>query len=149
MIDAKMDDDLMALEKANQLFNSILFNANGGQQIKKDNWDCFLWNVSLNYKGNSMFFNYHTGLAHVTKPKHKLMAPMPIKPNLKDVMYAILSDGDALNDNFADWCANYGYDDDSISALNTYNQCCKIGKDLKSLFSNDELEIMREALQDY
>ena len=43
-----------------------------------------------------------------------------------------------------DFCAEYGYSDDSINALNTYNALIKQSVGVKELFTFDELEKLGE-----
>jgi hypothetical protein len=65
------------------------------------------------------------------------------------VLYCLLLDGYANDQNFNDWCDNYGYDSDSISAFETYRACCESGKKLEKLFPRQQREHLRELLQDY
>lgn len=52
-----------------------------------------------------------------------------------DVMY---------NDTFEDFCFNYGYDDDSITAQNIYNACLKQDRMLRKLFTKEQLEQLQD-----
>lgn len=72
-----------------------------------------------------------------------------VSPKLADVMYSLLSDSSAMDETFADWCGNFGYDDDSIKALETYQACVKIGQSLSKAFTPAELQELREIFQDY
>lgn len=47
-------------------------------------------------------------------------------------------------DTFEDFCANYGYDSDSRSAEKTYKAVCKEYAALCRLYTEDQLEEMRE-----
>ena len=58
--------------------------------------------------------------------------------------YDILACLDYWEGNFEDFCGEYGYSDDSISALNTYNAVIKQSNGLKELFTFDELEKLGE-----
>ena len=44
-------------------------------------------------------------------------------PDIKDVLYSLTMDADAVNHGFQDWCCNYGLDDDSIKAQKMYEAC--------------------------
>lgn len=59
--------------------------------------------------------------------------PAEIQPERADVIDCLMLDSDALDYSFQDWCDNCGYDSDSISALETYNECCKIGRKLMKM----------------
>lgn len=45
---------------------------------------------------------------------------------------------------FEDFCSNYGYDTDSIKALKTYEACKAEYQALQALFSDEEMELLRE-----
>ncbi len=48
-------------------------------------------------------------------------------------------DGDpfVIAEGFEDWCADYGYDTDSRKALELYEQCQRIGKQVHRLLGSD------------
>lgn len=54
-------------------------------------------------------------------------------PPLKDVLYSLWADSNVENENFNKWCANYGYSDDSISALNMYKLCLENARKFRTL----------------
>ena len=58
--------------------------------------------------------------------------------------YDVLACLDYWQGDFEDFCAEYGYSDDSINALNTYNAVIKQSNGLKELFTFDELEKLGE-----
>lgn len=72
-------------------------------------------------------------------------------PALADVFNSLLLDGSAFFDGetFEDWCENYGYNSDSITALGMYRQCDRSGRELARVLSADELEKMRELFAEY
>lgn len=45
---------------------------------------------------------------------------------------------------FADFCANYGYDEDSRSAFKTYKAVKREWENVNKLFTEDQLELLRE-----
>lgn len=67
--------------------------------------------------------------------------------NVKSVMSALLLD--MVECDFNEFCDNFGYDNDSIKALNIYKQCEKIMYKMNKMFSASELNEMRELLTDY
>lgn len=123
-------------------------------------WDCDAWQTTLTVPpGDPYDFPFYTGLGH---RKTKYPRPLswqtkgqweatkkPVAPHAADVLYSLLLDGEAVNMSFRDWCADYGYDNDSIKALNIYNECCKTGETLRRIFPHTVREALREALQDY
>lgn len=68
---------------------------------------------------------------------------------VESVLHSLLLDSQALHQSFKHWCDDFGYDDDTISALNTYQACCKIGEDLRKLFDQPTLQALQTALEDY
>jgi len=68
-------------------------------------------------------------------------------PKLDDVLYCLVSDAEAENMGFADWCDNFGYDTDSRSALATYLECQETASKLRKARVNIEAE--RERLAGY
>lgn len=78
------------------------------------------------------------------------MQPLPIGPVLKDVMYCLVNDGDAINyTSFEDWADNYGYEKDSRKAEKIYQACLKVGLTLRNELGEPLLQELREAFQDY
>lgn len=97
----------------------------------------FAWNVKL----NGVSFDYFTGIG-LTKPNGR-----PAPPILDDVLYSLLTDMQAENEGFEDWCDNLGYSTDSRKALNIYLACQEIAVKLRKTGINIEKE--KERLQDY
>jgi hypothetical protein len=80
---------------------------------------------------------------------YKSCAPKPNAPHVTDVLYSLVSDAQAEHMSFSDWCSDFGYDDDSIKALNIYRECGESAKKLRMVFTSVEIKELREALQDY
>lgn len=79
----------------------------------------------------------------------KAYRTLAVAPTPASVLYCLLSDSQASDYNFNDWCDDYGYDNDSIEAFNTYQKCCNTGKSLLKVFTHTQIEALREMLQDY
>ena len=120
-----------------------------GGEHKKDDWSYDLWHVTI----KDFTTQYKTGLGLRKKAKktysYEKDTFKPVKPSNKDIMHSLLLDASAIDESFLNWCDNYGYDCDSIKALNIYNACCETGKALQKIFTCQQIEAMREALQDY
>ena len=61
--------------------------------------------------------------------------------------YSVLAciSGDAYTpETFADFCAEYGYEEDSIKALQTFRRCSAFAKRLRAFFTEAELEQLQE-----
>ena len=158
---------------------SISYSAQYIGQTKRDDWDCDAWCVSFEYPGKPVqTFEFFTGLGLRAEPtdRDKINARLPglterdiqnrtiygrryladieklrkpKAPTVASVLHSIILDSEAMGQSFNDWCANYGYSNDSIKALNTYRQCQSIGERLRMLWTTAQLDALREALQDY
>lgn len=116
----------------------------------KDGWNHFLWNIQIRGRNNKVFTTqYKCGLGYVIKSKYSWVEDKPKAPSNSDVMYSLLLDSEASDYSFSEWCDNLGYSNDSIQALNIYQACEKIASEMRNLFSQEEIQQMREALQDY
>ena len=56
---------------------------------------------------------------------------------------------DVSNMDFKEFCSEFGYDNDSIKALRTFEACKEQTKNFNRLFNEEEREILRELLEDY
>ena len=88
-------------------------------------------------------FGYFTGLGC----RQGLKSPR--QPKVADVLYSLLSDASAEQRNFHEWCSDYGYSTDSISALNTYRACLDTAAALRKCFSNELLAELNTLLAEY
>ena len=128
-----------------------------GETTRENDWKCDQWRVSVTTKAGFWSTDYFsgTGLRREVKGNrafdvktHKIVGNKwipaePVKPKIADVLYSLFSDSQAADLNFNDWCAEFGYSDDSIKSLNTYKQCLEIGTMLRKHFSPEQ----RAAIQ--
>ena len=84
-----------------------------------------------------------------TKSKYIGGSCFAVSPTAASVLYSLIVDHDCAYDLFEDFCDNCGHDQDSIKALEIYKACQKNAKQLNSLFSNAQLNTIRELLVDY
>lgn len=104
----------------------------------RDDWrkTATKYNCVLEFKDKKIILDYYMGAAHTSAPtKH-------------DILYSLIMD-DVSDMNFDDFCANFGYDEDSIKALRTYEACQKQTKEFYNVFNAEEREMLRELLEDY
>lgn len=77
-----------------------------------------------------------------------LKAVSKVKPlNIDDVLYSLVSDSQAGNETFDDFCDNFGYDNDSIKASEIYRACQKNSKKVRTFIK--DLDEAGELFQDY
>lgn len=165
-MDSKQIESAIA-EKLQNLFITVTV-INAGETVKENNWKCDAWRVTFKRGAQHAFkqfeTDYFTGIGH---RKSKLKRPYfanphsiaaeawdkqnlkPVAPNAASVLHSILQDGAAIETSFEYWCSDYGYESDSIKALNTYQACCEIGKKVNAFFSHTEREELKTLLQDY
>lgn len=73
----------------------------------------------------------------------------PQKPHPADLLHSLILDSDAIGQSFENWCADFGYDNDSRKAFSTYEACQKNGDKLARVIDKLTLNALREALHDY
>lgn len=132
-----------------------------GETIKDNNWTCDEWRLKI----GALKTSYFNGIGH-RRPRKGARKPtfrkgtigyaawerrnlIPSAPCAADVIYSLIRDAEAADMSFDDWCDNCGYSSDSISAFDTYQQCCAIGQDLRKVFTAEQRAVLSELLQDY
>ncbi|WVS24601.1 hypothetical protein PSPHG_CDS_0120 [Pseudomonas phage Psxphi15] len=145
---------------------------------KRDDWECDSWSVKFTraakivdggkrIDAKECVTEFHTGLGH-RQSKHPMPADIarlgkniiarveweraclkPVTPQAASVLYSILSEAQGAEQNFLDWCGDFGYDTDSMKAHATYTACCEILQKVRAFFTNEERAAMQELLQDY
>lgn len=142
------------------IYRGVKANALGGKS------DMDQWSVSFT-KGDGREaheeFDYYTGLGHreivrglkamrFPGAEHKngnWQVAKPVSPPAAGVLSCLLLSMEALDTSFRNWCDDFGYDNDSIKARDLYDECQKEGEKLERVFNRDQIEQLREALQDY
>lgn len=112
-------------------------------------WPHFLWKCEIRTMKGRISLDYKMGLAHVIKAKFSWVQDRPKPPTLETVLHSLTLDSEAREMSLEDWCDAFGYDSDSIKALNTYQACCESAKKLNSIYTREEIKQIKEALQDF
>lgn len=73
----------------------------------------------------------------------------PCAPTSASVLYSLLSDSQACDMSFNDWCSDFGCNADSIKALSTYQACCTIGESMRKVFTPDQRAHLATLLEGY
>jgi hypothetical protein len=84
------------------------------------------WSIVLKYNKKRAQFRFYGGGASKT-------------PTASDLVWAVAIDSEAVDESFSDWCANFGYTTDSITARSTYKACQRNGERLIKLIGNKEI----------
>ena len=148
---------------------------NAGSGKDKEGWEHDAWRFTLTKMVggisektvHSWTSDYRTGTGNRVMPKgfgcpvhkgyvkHGTLAwednekqKRPVKPRAADVLYCILSDGQAADTSFHDWASDFGYDTDSLKALGVYNACCETGRELRKLFTREERAALEELTRE-
>ena len=74
---------------------------------------------------------------------------VPVAPAIAGVLHSLMLDSSAQDENFNNWCGNFGYDQDSIKVLNIYRACLENAEKMARIFSRAELAAISEIVQDY
>jgi hypothetical protein len=150
-----------------------------GTGLIREGWECDGWRVVLSgaNKGNKNVesFDYFTGTGNrvITNPEkyEQLSAELkkynprctaaesirkqmehytnPFAPCSASVLYSLILDSSADDESFSKWRDDYGYDSDSIKALNIYSACCENAKKLHKIFTREQIRHLQDLLQDY
>lgn len=118
-----------------------------GETVRDDNWKCDQWRIQLTSKAGFWSTDYFTGMGLRTK-SDSWGKTKPKKPAVADVLYSLFMDASATDYNFNDWCAEYGYSDDSIKAMNAYKACLETAQALRKHFSPEQRETIQAIIQD-
>ena len=104
----------------------------------KDDWrkNANKYQVKISYFGKSYVTDYYMGSA------------LTRKPNKKDVLNSMLLD-DVSDMDFNKFCNEFGYDNYTKKALKIYKACQRETKALYNIFDSDEIDMLRELLEDY
>ena len=145
--------------------HGVTFTATLVGETDRDGWTCDEWRVKLvkraasGGKAGEMAMPYFTGTGHrqtlkqrASKDPHGRFTSnnvRPVAPTAASVLHSLLLDATSADENFYDWCANFGYDTDSRKALNIYEACCIARADLHKLFTPVEREALAAILEDY
>ena len=126
----------------------------------KDGAEVDQWRVKITGPAGFHCLDYFTGMGLRAKTysgfgrkydamRKKHYDDKPQKPKVADVMHSLIMDASAADQNFNEWCANYGYSDDSIKAMNIYKQCLETAQALHKHLGRTTVARLRELLEDY
>lgn len=124
------------------------------------------WRVSITTDNRTDRFPYYTGLGlrspipalllSINPPRRGTLAyealekecRKPVEPKIADVLYCLFLDAQAAEQKFHDWCSDYGYDSDSISALNMYKSCLDTAEVIRRHFDADTRAAIQTIIQE-
>lgn len=132
------------------MIEQIKFSLNYCGFIDDGKWPHYLWLATI----NGEVFEYKTGTGHATpywkprdggrnkKPDGPSLANSERQcwihtPQLKDILGALVLDAGAADKSFDEFCGDYGYSNDSLSAFDLYRACADTGKRLRRALGKD------------
>lgn len=127
----------------------------GHVNLKQARPDSLTWNVTEQER--SMLYAWQHNPHAQFKNKElqasvaaKLAKYQKVAPQLDDVIYSLVRDGDAFFNaqTFEQWADEFGYDADSRKAEQTYKACDCIGRKLAGSVPASVLNEVREVVQD-
>ena len=83
-------------------------------------------------RGGTFSTEYTQGAAYRTKGTFGRYSE-PTRPDIVDVLHCLHLDGEAGREIFVDFCASYGYDEDSRKAFETWQACQNTYSELRQI----------------
>lgn len=96
-----------------------------------------VWRVTISRNGKRMQVPFTQGSAYKGKP-----------PTAETVLESLVSDASCAQEDFEDFCSNFGYDVDSREAYKTWKACQSINERLPKILTADEWEKVGEGDSD-
>jgi hypothetical protein len=127
-------DYQLAAQEMKALWDGLGFEANiygGHVATDDDGWNHRAYVVMVKRRG------YEDG-ASVSLPWRACLGHKAGAVNPWEVLGRALADGESAETSFGDWCAIFGYEEDSRKALETYLECQRLGREACKLVKATE-----------
>lgn len=72
-----------------------------------------------------------------------------MNPEKASLLNSLELDSQADETSFSNWCDDFGYDSDSMTAFNVYQDCCKLAKKYHHCINSDTRKEIKTLLEDY
>jgi hypothetical protein len=101
----------------------------GAKTVPTDDWHRTAtgYRVTVRYQRRSFTFDYWHGSAITEAPEDRPA----------EVVDSLLSDAQAGDESFEDFCGNFGYDTDSRKTERTYRACQRTARHVQRVFGGD------------
>ena len=124
----------------------VKFSSQCLHKDESEDWPCYKHMCMLSSKKGANSFEFSKGLGHAMQYYTNVF----IKPVLAaELLYSVLLDSSANDMSHADWCADYGYDEDSRKGLEVYLACQENYSKLLQVLTRSQLDHITELLEDY
>jgi hypothetical protein len=110
----------------------LTFRAASDNPNMESSRDMDHYRVTLHHAGRRMTLTFSKGVGH-----------HGADPEVAEVLDCLISDSWSADEDFAEFCSNMGFDEDSRKALRIYKACVSIRERLLSLLGHD---LFNEAL---
>lgn len=101
---------------------------------KNNDNDMDNWKVYLSRNGGSIQVPFRQGYGFKGQP-----------PTVDSVIECLVMDALAGQDDYDDFCGNFGYDEDSREAHKTWKSCKKINEKIQRVLDHEELQAVAEG----
>jgi len=105
--------------------------------IDDQSWQADHWTVTIRCSRRSMSVPYSKGIGHGGRP-----------PQVGEVLSSLLMDSSAVDADFPEWAADFGYDTDSIRARQTRQVCRRLAQRLQRVLGPERFDLLRGASWD-
>ncbi len=124
----------------------VTFSSQYTHKDESEDWPCYKHMCMLSSKKGANSFEFSKGLGHAMQYNTYVF----IKPVLAaELLHSILLDSYASDISHADWCAYYGYDEDSRKGLEIYLACQENYSKILQVLTRSQLDHISELLEDY
>jgi hypothetical protein len=115
-----------------------------GRYFPDDKSNRDIYEITIQKGKNLYRLNFGQSIVNSGKGKDNRIGAKA--PELRDIYFCLTKTSPGT---FEDFCGEYGYDADSISAFKTYCTVAEEYNSIRRIFSHEELSNISELLQDY
>jgi hypothetical protein len=145
------DHDLFSVNLNNKHFTE--YKTGLGHRLSSANFNNLTFKQRAHIKGLRTLYPNHSRVYYkpnsIDATLYNVRTQVVPLPTQAGILYSLLLDSQASEMSFSEWCDNYGYSDDSITSLNMYQECEKIAKQLRDVFTREQLNKLSALLEDY
>jgi hypothetical protein len=116
--------------------DNVRFRVEHGAKDNENFPNSDAWTCTFKYRGNEMDVPFYMGVGLRGE-----------EPQMLEVLECLFMDAEAGSMTFTEWCCEYGYNNDSINDLATYELCVSLCDNLKQLLKEDLNDIREEMYE--
>lgn len=124
----------------------VKFSSQYTHKDESNDWPCYKHVCLLSSKTGTNSFEFSKGLGHAMQYYTQVF----ITPVLAaELLYSVLLDSYANEMSHAEWCAQFGYEEDSRKGLELYLACQESYNKLLQVMTRSQIDHIAELLEDY